>query len=123
MQFAVSFMTWGLASGLWAMTTSALLSPTYDKTTQLATDDVTALFTLLLIQVGYPVVSVATGIAMAWYKFDDDEYGDGHLSFAKDWAYAALDMTSKGGLALYFALRVQRFPTSALTSTTSSLLG
>jgi hypothetical protein len=108
LQYFMSSTLWGGAAGLWAMTTAAVLGADFDTSTSEASDDVAALYALLLIQVGYPLTTLATGATMNALGWRDHEYGDGRLSFFKDASYALLDIVSKAGLALFAALRAQR---------------
>lgn len=107
-QYFLSATLWGAAAGLWAMSTAAVLGADFDTSTSEASDDVAALYALLLVQVGYPLTTLASGATMNLLGWRDGEYGDGRLSFFKDVAYACLDVVSKAGLAFFVALRVQR---------------
>lgn len=69
--------------------------------------DATALYTLSLIQVGYPVVAVMSWvwINVALGKPAEFDMYDPTLSALKDFLYANLDISAKAGLALYLVMR------------------
>jgi len=62
--------------------------------------DAWALLFLSLIWIGYPIVTIISRVAISGVP--GNEYS-ANVSLFKDIAYGALDTTSKGGLAIYFA--------------------
>ena len=66
--------------------------------------DEAAVFFLTLVWIGYPVVSILSRIFQSCVSPDGKSF-DPRISFAKDFFYAVLDVTSKGGLALYAVFR------------------
>jgi len=67
-------------------------------------DDRIAIWSIVLVQWGYPVVFLVEYLVVRCTKPQEDEYSP-NLSAFKDICYAVLDVSSKGGLALYAALR------------------
>lgn len=67
-------------------------------------DEGTAVVALTLVWVGYPLVALFTEAHRAVFNTSSDRFSPG-LSFFKDICYAGLDLTSKGGLALWAAYR------------------
>ena len=72
--------------------------------------DLIMLQVLVYVWIGYPIVTIITRISL-WWNYDrtqtDDTftaYGP-YLSMFKDLSYGLLDTTSKGGLALYVAVK------------------
>lgn len=65
-----------------------------------------AVLTIVLVQVGYPVVFIGSilYLHLQGYGRTVDTY-PAYLSFFKDSAYGTLDVFTKGGLALYVAVR------------------
>lgn len=66
--------------------------------------DEAAVFFLTLVWIGYPVVSILSRIFQSCLSPGGKSF-DARISFAKDFFYAVLDVTSKGGLALYAVFR------------------
>ena len=64
-------------------------------------NDATAVLILTLTWFGYPAVSAIVILSVCCFGDKTDE----RVSFFKDVAYAALDIVSKGGLAIYVAYR------------------
>lgn len=89
----MSVVIWGI--------TSPLIGN--DKiTSDAAKTDRDAVYCLTFAWLGYPVVSIVSRIMLR--STDGNEY-DATTSWFKDASYAILDVTSKGGLALFVALR------------------
>ncbi len=102
----------GLASflvscGLFCVICWALLSNTAKPgdnryAPKILEDDTIALFVLVLVWVGYPVVML---VARIWlWTLPGDAYSS-NLSLFKDTAFGTLDVTSKAGLAIFVAAR------------------
>ena len=74
--------------------------------------DLIMLQVLVYVWIGYPLVSIVTRVWL-WWVYDRKEGDDKHtaygpyLSMFKDLSYGVLDTTSKGGLALYVAVKAQ----------------
>lgn len=64
--------------------------------------DIYGLWVLTIVWVGYPMVSIASSIAHR--SIPADKYNE-TWSLLKDISFAFLDVASKGGLALFFALK------------------
>ena len=94
------FVVWGILSPVWDN----------DKITGDKVYDQEAVQLLTLVWWVYPVVSVVSRI-MLW-GVPGYEYS-ANASWVKDMMYATLDVTSKGGLALYVALRTTWLPVPA----------
>lgn len=73
------------------------------------TADVISLQVLVLVWIGYPIVSLVA--RYAHIGLPGDVYS-ASISAFKDMAYAALDITSKGGLAVFFILKSSWVPAS-----------
>ena len=87
-----------------------ILSPVveqYDAITGDKTYDRDAVIALSLVWCGYPIVSCVSRLMLCGTP--GNQY-DGQAGCFKDAAYAVLDVTSKGGLALYVALRTTWLP-------------
>ena len=109
------------ATAIWVFTTIDLLMHVglpQDKTDDHAMEDAYVLWTLSIIQVGYPVISLLQVIWLnCWSKNLDpsnraegmpSDQTDPLLSVLKDLGYGVLDSVCKGGLALFVALRASR---------------
>ena len=108
-QLLLSTLVWALAAAIFAFTTEALLINDFDTSTEAKRSDVQQLHILLLVQIGYPLVSIGTHVVTDQNKWKDSNYGTGRWSFAKDVCYALLDAASKGGLALWSVFRTIDF--------------
>lgn len=110
-----------VALGIWLFTTLNLLrhvGPLDSITDELKRRDGIVIYTISLVQVGYAVMAFLQVAVLNLFARDlrpDEEYKgkpmpgnqySPYLSFAKDMVYAGLDVTAKGGLALYCAMRV-----------------
>ena len=69
-------------------------------------NDAAAVTVLTLVWIGYPVVSVLSRLFLPTYGFPKSAV----VSTFKDVAYAVLDVTSKGGVALYACYRTTWIP-------------
>jgi hypothetical protein len=109
------------AASIWVLTTLDLLfhvGPPHEKTTYAATEDAYVLWTLSIIQVGYPIISLLQVIWLNCWPRDLDpknrentlplDQTDPLLSVLKDLGYGILDSVCKGGLAMFVALRASR---------------
>ena len=109
------------AIALWVVTTLNLLFEVgypHEKTTHGAREDAYVIWFISILQIGYPIMST---IQIVWLNFVSKnmkpEYRDtampGNqmdqlLSTIKDTVYGTLDTSTKGGLALFCALRAAR---------------
>lgn len=118
---------WGLAFGVlgylasfgvWLFTTLNLLAqvgPLDGIADDQRRNDGTAVYAICLVQIGYPLVAL---VQVVWLNFFAKDLRDqtglkpmpGNqyspwLSFLKDLAFSALDITTKGGLCFYVVLR------------------
>lgn len=111
-----------VAFGIWVLTTWTVIDHVgaiEDVPTLLGQRDATAVYVVMLSQIGYPLVAL---LQVLWLNFGAGDLRDAAkpwrqqrpmpgnqyspwLSFVKDLAFASLDVTSKGGLAAYCALR------------------
>jgi len=116
---ALSYIT---ALAIWIFTTWNLLhhvGPIEDVETEFGRRDATLIYVVALSQIGYPLVAF---LQIMWLNFGAGNLEDAGkkwmeqrpmpgsqyspwCSFLKDLAFAALDVTAKGGLALYCGLR------------------
>lgn len=86
--------------------------PPWDDTYKGDHSDLIMLQVLVYVWIGYPLVSIVTRVWLWWFydRADNDDkhmaYGP-YLSMFKDLSYGVLDTTSKGGLALYVAVKAQ----------------
>ena len=109
------------ATAIWVLTTIDLLMHVglpHEKTNDHATEDAYVLWTLSIIQIGYPVISLLQVIWLnCWSRnLDPSNRAEGMpsnqtdplLSVLKDLGYGVLDSVCKGGLALFVALRASR---------------
>ena len=118
----IGALSYFVALGIWIFTTWNLLDhvgPIADVPTVLGQRDATLIYVVAWSQVGYPVVAL---LQVLWLNFGAGDLRDGSkpyrqqrpmpgnqyspwASFLKDFMFALLDVTSKGGLALYCGLR------------------
>ena len=108
------------AASIWVLTTLDLLfhvGPPHEKTTYAAREDAYVLWTLSIVQVGYPIISLLQVIWLNCWPRDLDSNHDNTLpldqtdpllSVLKDLGYGILDSVCKGGLAMFVALRASR---------------
>ncbi len=106
---ALGVLAYVTAMGIWVATTINLLVEVghpENKASAAAREDAYVLWILSLAQVGYPVVSI---VQILWNcKRTTPGTTDPLLSLIKDICYGMLDSISKGGLALFVALRATR---------------
>ena len=71
--------------------------------------DQIAIWVVMLVQVGYPIVAAVSAVYYNRAKKDGEylsgDYYSASMSLFKDVAYSGLDVTSKGGLAFFCVLR------------------
>lgn len=112
------------ATAIWCLTTIDLLfhvGPPHEKTTDSAKEDAYILWTLAIVQIGYPVISLLQVVWLNCWSRDltpveqgvraqmmPPDQTDPLLSVLKDLGYGVLDSVCKGGLALFVALRASR---------------
>lgn len=117
------FIAYVVATAVWVLTTINLVDHAGDPwnteplsaefqaahpnymNDELRSRDAGAIWVVCLVQVGYPIMAFSTVIYFNLCSKELDRTYPGWLSFMKDVVYAALDVTSKGGLALYVAMR------------------
>ena len=118
----VGFSSYVVATGIWVLTTINLVNhagdpwnmpplsaefqaahPNYMRD-EFRSRDAGAVYIVTWVQVGYPFMTL---LQLGYFFFSKDHEATypGTLSFMKDVVYGSLDVTSKGGLALYVALR------------------
>ena len=106
---ALGVFAYTAAMSIWVATTINLLVEVGhpdNKTSASAREDAYVLWILSLAQVGYPIVST---VQIVWnYNRTTPGTTDPLLSLIKDICYGMLDSVSKGGLALFVALRATR---------------
>tara|TARA_B110000114_G_scaffold185659_1_gene233857 strand:+ start:3198 stop:3815 length:618 start_codon:yes stop_codon:yes gene_type:complete len=106
---------------IWVLTTLDLLfhvGPPHEKTTEYAKEDAYVLWTLSILQIGYPIISLLQVVWLNCWSRDlkpgnsgqpmPSDQTDPLLSVLKDLGYGILDSVCKGGLALFVALRASR---------------
>ena len=109
------------ATAIWVLTTLDLLfhvGPPHEKTNDQAMEDAYVLWTLSILQVGYPVISLLQVVWLNCWSRDlkpgsraqpmPSDQTDPLLSVLKDLGYGILDSVCRGGLALFVALRASR---------------
>jgi hypothetical protein len=109
------------ATAIWVLTTLDLLfhvGPPHEKTTDAAKEDAYVLWTLSILQIGYPIISLLQVVWLNCWSRDLNPSNSGRpmpadqtdplLSVLKDLGYGILDSVCKGGLALFVALRASR---------------
>ena len=109
------------ATAIWVLTTLDLLfhvGPPHEKTNDQAMEDAYVLWTLSILQVGYPVISLLQVVWLNCWSRDlkpgsraqpmPSDQTDPLLSVLKDLGYGILDSVCKGGLALFVALSASR---------------
>lgn len=109
------------ATAIWVLTTLDLLlhvGPPHEKTTDNAMEDAYVLWTLSILQIGYPIISLLQVVWLNCWSRDlkpgnrgqpmPADQTDPLLSVLKDLGYGILDSVCKGGLALFVALRASR---------------
>jgi hypothetical protein len=109
------------ATAIWVLTTLDLLlhvGPPHEKTTDAAKEDAYVLWTLSILQIGYPIISLLQVVWLNCWSRDLNPSKSGRpmpadqtdplLSVLKDLGYGILDSVCKGGLALFVALRASR---------------
>lgn len=115
---AVGYASYLVALGIWLFTTLNLLrhvGPLESITDELKRRDGIVIYTIAIVQVGYAVMAFVQVVWLNLFATDlrtkqsnqpmpGNQYSP-YLSFAKDMTYAGLDVTAKGGLALYCAMR------------------
>ena len=120
----VGTVAWMVSAGVFAFCTWNLLDHA-GHWEDIATDtpegvvqqrDCIAVWVIMLVQLGYPLVSVVSWLMLhvaedrradgkkGWYTMPGDQYHP-WVSLLKDLAYSSLDVTTKGGLAFYAVLR------------------
>ena len=120
----VGLLCWLLSAGVFIFCTANLLIQAghWDS---IATDteagivqqrDCIAVWIIMVVQIGYPVVSVLSWLMLhfaadrrkdaskKWFTMPGNQYHP-WVSLLKDMAYSSLDVTTKGGLAFYAVLR------------------
>ena len=123
LSIALGVLSYLGATAIWVLTTANLLYQVgwpSEKTTYPAREDSEVLWALAIVQSGYALMSL---VQILWLNFaaTDLEPGAGYgkkamppgqmdpaLSVVKDIVYGVLDSVTKGGLALFCALRATR---------------
>ena len=123
LSIALGVLSYLGATAIWGLTTANLLYQVgwpSEKTTYPAREDSEVLWALAIVQSGYALMSL---VQILWLNFaaTDLEPGAGYgkkamppgqmdpaLSVVKDIVYGVLDSVTKGGLALFCALRATR---------------
>ena len=123
LSIALGVLSYLGATAIWGLTTANLLYQVgwpSEKTTYPAREDSEVLWALAIVQSGYALMSL---VQILWLNFaaTDLEPGEGYgkkamppgqmdpaLSVVKDIVYGVLDSVTKGGLALFCALRATR---------------
>lgn len=108
----VGALCWLGASAIFTVCLYSLVEFIWDDGTppkdNLRLQDARTITALALVQIGYPLVSLYSyaylHVFFPHWRKEGDTY-PAHLSCQKDMAYAALDVTTKGGLAIYAASR------------------
>ena len=110
----VGALCWIGASAIFTVCLYSLVEFMWDDGTppkdNLRLQDARTITALALVQIGYPLVSLYSYAYLHVFCFKTEwrKEGDSYpafLSCQKDMAYAALDVTTKGGLAIYAASR------------------
>tara|TARA_B100001094_G_C18089545_1_gene749649 strand:- start:442 stop:984 length:543 start_codon:yes stop_codon:yes gene_type:complete len=99
--YVVSFITFAASCCIFMWTTATTLQYINDGTYADKNDRqmIVVVTILTVVQIGYPAVAVFEGMWLCCKPLPPDQYSE-ELSTIKDVAYAALDVTTKGGGAL-----------------------
>ena len=117
------FTAYVLAAAVWVLTTINLLDHAGDPwntaplsaafqaahpahmNEELRSRDAGAVWVIALVQVGYPLMAFYPVIYFNLLSTEPAHTYPGWMSFLKDFVYGGLDVSTKGGLALYVAMR------------------
>lgn len=110
-----------ISTAFFSIATANLLlqvgNPISDAKSKRAQEDSVLIYTIALLQIGYPIVSFTQVIWLRFSKNMNPDFKnlrmpgdqmDQLLSTLKDLAYGSLDTTTKGGLAVFCAFRAAR---------------
>lgn len=105
-QITFGVVGFGTSCVLLAIVMYGILEPlTHDEITDpKRKSDRDAVWILTLVWIGYPILSIVSRLLQARYSPDGTKFNP-WISTLKDIVYAALDVTAKGGLALYVCMR------------------
>ena len=106
-QFLLAFFGVFLSCVCLAVVMYGIVSPFFKVTPAAGSDaeaDATAVWILTMAWLGYPMLLLVTRSLQMCFSPDGSKF-NAWISALKDIVYAVLDVTSKGGLALYVCLR------------------